>query len=254
MTPIEVAVYLEKEVFPEIHKLYPGVVFSFSGEIKDTRESSGDIFFAVILVVFFIFFILSLIFGSTFRPLIIMLTIPFGLVGVILTFWIHGIELFGLFAAIGALGLAGVVINDSIIMIDKLDRSVPPDAKGKDRLKLIADAGATRLKAVTLTTVTTVAAIMPTAYGFFGYDAMLAQMMLVLSWGLMFGTLITLVLIPCIYTLIKSPATAKRDSDKEGWRPNKLAFALPEGELREDESESVPKPRAARRPVKGGKR
>ncbi|MDR2734738.1 MAG: efflux RND transporter permease subunit [Spirochaetota bacterium] len=252
MTPIEVAVYLEKEVFPEVHKVYPGVVFSFSGEIKDTRESSGDIFFAVILVIFFIFIILSLIFGSMIRPLIIMLTIPFGMVGVILTFWIHGIELFGLFAAIGALGLAGVVINDSIVMLDKLDRSVPADAKGKERLKLIAEAGATRLKAVTLTTVTTVAAIMPTAYGFFGYDAMLAQMMLVLSWGLMFGTLITLVLIPCIYTLIKAPVAKHSGKEKAGWSPNKLAFALPDGEL-PDETESIPEPRAARTPASGSR-
>jgi len=211
MTPIEIAAYLEREVFPEIHKLYPSVVFGFSGEIKDTRESSGDFAVASILALFFIFIILALVFGSILRPIIVMLTIPFGLVGVIITFWLHGIIFFGLFAAIGALGLAGVVINDSIVMLDKLDRTIPPDAKGKERYRLIAEAASTRFRAVLLTTVTTVVAIMPTAYGFFGYDAMLTQMMLAISWGLIFGTLITLIFIPCTYTFLKPPAAKKKE-------------------------------------------
>ena len=202
MTPIEIALYLEEKVFPEIQKIFPSVVFGFSGEIKDTRESSSDIFTAVIMVLFLMFVILALIFGSFVRPLVIMLTIPFSMVGVVLAFWMHGIEFFGLFATIGAIGLAGVIINDSILMVDKLDRSVPPETKGDARRRLIAENAATRLCAITLTTLTTVCAIMPTAYGFFGYDSMLTQMMLAISWGLLFGTLINLVLIPCVYTFL----------------------------------------------------
>ena len=66
--------------------------------------------------------------------------------------------------------------------------------------KNIADIAQTRLRAVILTTVTTVVGIIPTAYGFAGYDAMLAEMMLALAWGLCFGTLITLLLVPCVYS------------------------------------------------------
>ncbi|HOG64341.1 MAG TPA: efflux RND transporter permease subunit [Spirochaetota bacterium] len=208
MTPIEVASWLEERIFPKIQQQYPGVVFSFSGEIKDTRESSGDLGTATILVLFLIFVILALIFNSALRPAIVMMTIPFGLVGIIFTFWIHGIEQFGLFAAIGALGLAGVVINDSIVMIDKLDRSIREDGWGKSKFERIANISGTRLRAVMLTTLTTVAGLMPTAYGVAGYDAMLAQMMLALSWGLLFGTLITLILIPTIYTFLKDAAPA----------------------------------------------
>ncbi len=65
----------------------------------------------------------------------------------------------------------------------------------------MANISKTRLKAVILTTLTTVAGVMPTAYGLAGYDAMLAQMMLALSWGMVFGTLITLILIPCLYSI-----------------------------------------------------
>ena len=67
----------------------------------------------------------------------------------------------------------------------------------------ISSIAKTRLRAVVLTTVTTVVAIIPTAYGWAGYDAMLAQMMLVIAWGLLFGTLITLVLVPCMYSFYK---------------------------------------------------
>jgi hypothetical protein len=132
-------------------------------------------------------------------------------------------------------------------MLDKLDRSVPAGAKGKERLAMIADAGATRLKAVVLTTVTTVVAIMPTAYGFFGYDSMLSQMMLVLSWGLIYGTLITLVLIPCIYTFIKSPGIPEEPGEPEA-SPNRLAFALPAGEMptRHAQSEEAYMPKKPR--------
>lgn len=212
ITPIQAAEHLETKVFPELRKKYPSASFSFTGEIKDTRESGNDIGVATGLVIFLIFMILALLFNSLTRPVIIMLTIPFGTAGIILTFWIHGIEAFGLFSAIGALGLAGVVINDSIVMISKLDEeydSFHPEMTTNDRISAIA---ATRLRAVLLTTFTTVAGVMPTAYGVAGYDAMLSQMMLALSWGLLFGTLITLILVPTIYSLIKhggrKPATA----------------------------------------------
>ncbi|MCK5082807.1 MAG: efflux RND transporter permease subunit, partial [Candidatus Omnitrophica bacterium] len=133
----------------------------------------------------------------------IMLAIPFGAVGIILAFWLHGKVMFGFFAAIGALGLAGVVVNDSIIMLVKLDREYKKDKEKNQADQQIANIAKTRLRAVILTTLTTVAGILPTAYGFAGYDAMLAEMMLALAWGLLFGTLITLILIPCIYSYLK---------------------------------------------------
>jgi len=132
-----------------------------------------------------------------------MLSIPFGVVGIVLAFWLHGKTLFGFFAAIGAIGLAGVVVNDSIIMLVKLEKSYN-DSLGKNSVnQQISNIAKTRLRAVVLTTLTTVAGLLPTAYGFTGYDAMLAEMMLALCWGLIFGTLITLFLVPCMYSLIK---------------------------------------------------
>jgi len=117
-------------------------------------------------------------------------------------FW-NAIVRFGFFAAIGAIGLAGVVVNDSIIMLVKLEKSYDKALGKRQSDRQISDIAKTRLKAVVLTTLTTVAGLLPTAYGFTGYDPMLAEMMLALCWGLIFGTLITLILVPCMYSLIK---------------------------------------------------
>ena len=112
-------------------------------------------------------------------------------------------SLFGFYAAIGTLGLAGVVINDSIIMLVKLDKEYDTQQSRKASNKQISRIAQTRLRAVMLTTLTTAAGLMPTAYGLAGYDAMLAEMMLALAWGLIFGTTVTLLFIPCIYRIGK---------------------------------------------------
>ena len=155
------------------------------------------------MAAFLIYIILAVLFNSLIKPLIIMAVIPFGLVGIILAFRLQGIRMYGFFAVIGALGLAGVVVNDAIIMLTKLDKMF--DTKeGKDKKDLqISAIAKTRLRAVLLTTITTVVGIIPTAYGWAGYDAMLAQMMLALAWGLLFGTVITLILVPCVYSSYK---------------------------------------------------
>ena len=201
-TPLEVADQLEQGVFREILRSQASTSLDFDGEIADTRESKGDLRNAIILVIFLIFVILAMLYNSLTRPLLIMLAIPFGVVGVILAFWSHGQLLFGFFAAIGTLGMAGVVINDSIIMLSKLDQDY--DAKAPESIaEKIARIAQTRLKAVSLTTLTTVAGVMPTAYGLAGYDAMLSEMMLAMAWGLLFGSLITLLLVPCLYYVLQ---------------------------------------------------
>ncbi|MBN3041052.1 MAG: efflux RND transporter permease subunit, partial [Candidatus Omnitrophica bacterium] len=201
-TPLEIARYFEEKVFPGIVKKYPSTIIEFGGEVRDSRESRKDFNLAVIMAIVLIYIILVLLFNSLGKPFIIMLSIPFGVVGIILAFWLHGISLYGFFAVIGALGLSGVVVNDAIIMLTKLDKDFDQSLAKEELHKQIASIAKTRLRAVILTTLTTVAGIIPTAYGWAGYDAMLSQMMLALCWGLVFGTMITLMLIPCTYCFI----------------------------------------------------
>lgn len=201
-TPLQIAEDLENSVFINIVSQQPTTSLNFDGEVADTRESKNDLRNAVILVIILIFGILVMLFNSISRPLIIMLAIPFGMVGVIYAFWLHGQNLFGFFAAIGSLGMAGVVINDAIIMLTKLEQEYDQQNTTNINEK-IARIAQTRLKAVILTTLTTVAGVLPTAYGIAGYDAMLAEMMMALAWGLLFGSVITLVLVPCLYSLVQ---------------------------------------------------
>lgn len=203
LTPLEVATELEESVFPEIHRAHPGVQLSFSGEVEDSRETQDQMKYVIVAVFFGIFVILILLFRSFQKPFVIMSVIPFGVMGIVLTLFGHGQNIYGFFTIIGALGLAGVVVNDSIVMVTKLEREKKPGVALSPGY--IASIAKTRLRAIVLTTLTTVAGLFPTAYGVGGYDSFLSDMMLVLAWGLIFGTFITLFFIPLTYSLLGSP-------------------------------------------------
>ncbi|MBT5095211.1 MAG: efflux RND transporter permease subunit [Halobacteriovoraceae bacterium] len=196
ITPIEIAVELETELFPKINREFPTTILSFTGEIEDTRESESNFRNALILVVILIYFVLVLMFNSLITPMIIVSIIPFGLGGAILVLFSHGMSVYGFFAVVGSLGMIGVVINDSIIMLDKMER------ESISSFEQLASVASTRLRPVIVTTITTVVAILPTAYGLAGYDSMLAEMMLVMGWGLAFATAITLLIVPCLYSFL----------------------------------------------------
>jgi len=202
ITPLEIAAIIEQEIFPEISRGFPSAVFRFEGEVKESRESQGDFIVAIILALLLIYLLLVFLFESLVTPLVIAAIIPFGLVGVVFMFWTHGMTQFGFFAVVGALGMIGVVLNDSIVLVDKMEANFG-DFIGRNKdaiLNKVAELTATRLRAVILTTLTTVSGLVPTAYGLAGYDAMLAEMMLSMCWGLIFGMFITLLLTPSLYS------------------------------------------------------
>ena len=219
ITPIETAEYFEQNVFPDLMAQYPTCNILFRGEVESTRESSGDILYGSALVIFLIYFILSLLFNSLWKPFIIVAVIPFGMMGVVYALMLHNMPVISFFTAIGILGLAGVVVNDSIVMLDKLLNSYRNESQtAADRRKIIADISKTRLRAVILTTVTTVAGLLPTAYGILGYDSMLSDMMLAMSYGLMTSTLVTLFLTPALFYTIQTVKERKRKSAAEAPR------------------------------------
>lgn len=203
-TPLNIAQHLEEEVFPQLMKESPTTLFNFRGEIQDSRESQSDFVVSVLMTLGLIYIILTFMFGSLTMPLVIGSIIPFGVAGVIYAFWGHGMNQFGFFAVIGAIGMLGVVINDSIVMVDCFETDLKAQADSQKMNSAIVEVANTRLRPVLLTTLTTVAGIFPTAYGLGGYDAMLADMMLAMGWGLIFGTGITLFLMPIIYSFLMS--------------------------------------------------
>ena len=108
---------------------------------------------------------------------------------------------FSLLAVIGMIGLAGVVVNSAIVMIDSVHRAQAEmhDADELSRTNGMIDALVSRLRPILVTSLSTFVGVMPTAYGFGGYDAVMSPMSLALGWGLAFSTLVTLLLVPSLY-------------------------------------------------------
>ena len=167
----------------------------FGGEEKDTNESLDSLKRASMLAILMAFFILATAFNSLTQPLLILLAVPYGLFAAIYSLKFHG-EPLSFLAFLGLIGLSGVTVNDSVVLIDYINRQ---RKKFDNKYDAVLDACKTRLRPVILTSVTTVLGLAPIAYGIGGNDPFLKPMALTMTWGLAFGTVLTLVLIPCAY-------------------------------------------------------
>ncbi|MCK4993554.1 MAG: efflux RND transporter permease subunit [Candidatus Omnitrophica bacterium] len=184
--------------FDNIAKDYPGYSIRLGGEEKENREAFKDLMISFLIAVLAIFMILATLFKSLIQPFIVMLAIPFALIGVVVALLVHG-ESLGLLAFIGIVGLAGIVVNDSIVLVDFINKL---RREGVSRRNSIVQSGVLRFRPVMLTTLTTVAGLSTVAYGIGGFDPFLRPMALSISWGLAFATGITLVAMPCFYAII----------------------------------------------------
>ena len=188
------------EVFNKISKDYPDVSLVFGGEAEATKESMQSLGQAGLLAAMGIFGLLVFLFRSYLRPLIIMSTIPLGLVGFSIAFFLQGRPV-SFLAMIGIIGLAGIIVNSGIVLISFIDQL---RAEGQMSLdEILVKASGLRLRAVIVTSLTTVSGLLPTAYGIGGSDAMLVPMTLAMAWGLTSGTLLTLIWVPCAYALLE---------------------------------------------------
>lgn len=189
---------LLEDKFKNISKDYPGYQVSYGGEQEENIKSMKSFVQAFILAFFLIFLILAANFNSLVQPIIVMTAIPFGLIGVIWAFFFHGLSL-SFFMMMGIVGLTGIVVNDSIVLVDFVNNL---RAKGIERRQSIVQAGQLRLRPVLLTTITTALGLTPTAYGIWGGDPFLKPMALTIVWGILCATVLTLIVLPCIYAIV----------------------------------------------------
>ena len=197
VTPIEVMRDVESHFSG--NRDYPGVKLVFGGEAQESEESLRGLFIAFGVAAFGIYFLLILLFNSVTQPLLVMMSIPFAIIGIVITFALHG-EVFSFLGLLGVVGMAGVVVNDSLVLVNYLNELYNSGMK-RDISVLVAKGTADRLRAILLTTVTTAAGLLPLAYGIGGMDATMMPMALALGWGLLLATPLTLVLIPCLYMI-----------------------------------------------------
>ncbi|MBL7170647.1 MAG: efflux RND transporter permease subunit [Candidatus Omnitrophica bacterium] len=196
-TSMKVNKILQKK-FRGIPKRYPGYSVKYGGEQEESIESLKSLLKAFIYAFLFIYLILASFFKSLVQPFVVMMAIPFGLIGVIFAFLLHGIPL-SFMAVLGIVGLNGIVVNDSIVLVAFINRL---RAKGITRRDSIIQGVEMRIRPVILTTITTVGGLSTVAYGIGGKDPFLVPMALSICWGLLFATVLTLIIIPCIYSIL----------------------------------------------------
>ncbi len=185
----------------DLNRDWPGMRFVVGGEAQETEESMTGLRNTFVISIVGIYFLLVLLFNSFTQPFLVMIAIPFGIVGVIIAFAFHG-EPLGFIGMLGAIGLAGVVVNDSLVLVNHVNqlRQERPDDSVFD---LIVEGTSDRLRPVLLTTLTTLAGLLPLAYGIGGSDLYMAPMALALAYGLLFATPLTLILVPCLYMIFQ---------------------------------------------------
>ena len=179
---------------------FPQVSIITSGGAQESIESLQDFLRAFVVAIIGIFLLLAILFNSYSQPMLVLAAVPFSLIGVVWAFYFHG-EPLSFFALTGSLALMGVIVNDSLVMVSHLNYIKEKSAALEDKIVWIARGSRDRLRAVVLTTLTTMAGVLPLAYGIGGTDVFLQPMVLALGYGLIFGTVLTLILLPCMYLM-----------------------------------------------------
>ncbi len=198
-TALSYAAELEREVLPKFAGI-EGLEVLIGGEAKDTQEVTGELATVAVLVVLGIGVVIWILLGSLLEAVFVLVVIPFAAAGVILAFFVHGLDL-SMTAMIGAIGLAGVVVNASIVMIDAIHRHMDRDRGARDPVEIMQDAVVSRLRPILVTTLTTLGGVMPTAYGIGGYDTIVSPMSVAIGWGLLFSTGVTLFVVPVLFSI-----------------------------------------------------
>ncbi len=190
---------LRRDVLPAMKRERPGLTWKFEGEQKEQAESLQSMGSNMLIALLIIFTILAVQFRSYTQPLIVMSIIPFGLIGAVLGHLIMGLEL-SMLSGFGVVALTGVVVNDSLIMIDLINRR---RREGVPMRQAIIESGARRFRPILLTTLTTFFGLMPMILERSLQAQFLIPMAVSLGFGVLFATSITLLLVPPVYLILE---------------------------------------------------
>ncbi|MGB2928953.1 MAG: efflux RND transporter permease subunit [Desulfobacterales bacterium] len=190
---------LKSETLPALQKKYPGLTFSFEGRQADQRESMQSLMRGLLAALIVIYGLLAVPLNSYIQPLIIMTAIPFGIVGAVIGHLIMGYSL-SVLSMFGVVALCGVVVNDSLLLINFANRK---ERTGMSRRDAVHQAGIHRFRPIILTTLTTFGGLSPMIFETSRQARFLIPMALSLGYGILFATLITLILVPAFYLIVE---------------------------------------------------
>lgn len=196
--PEDVIRDIDTHVFPKIKRKYAGVRLSFQGEQESLRESLESLYVGYPLALVGIFVIIATIFRSYIQPLVIMVTVPFGMIGAVFGHMIMGYDL-TMMSLFGIVALAGIVVNDAIVLIERINNYL---AEGVSFAEAVRMGGARRFRPIFLTTITTIGGLTPLILERDFQAQMLIPMALSITAGILFATILTLFLIPCLLCIL----------------------------------------------------
>jgi multidrug efflux pump subunit AcrB len=190
---------VKSEILPDLQRKYPGLTYSFEGREADTRESTQSLLRGLMMALLVIYAMLAVPFNSYIQPIIIMISIPFGIVGAVIGHLLMGFSL-SVISLFGLVALSGVVVNDSLVLIDFANRK---HKAGLDRHQAVHEAGIHRFRPILLTSLTTFGGLAPMIFETSRQARFLVPMAVSLGFGIIFATLITLLLVPSLYLMVE---------------------------------------------------
>ncbi len=205
---------LNRDVLPELRSAYPGLTWTFEGSDAEMREATANLWAGFGLALVVIYALLAIAFRHYVQPLLVLVAIPFGIVGAVLGHILLGYDL-SLISFMGVIALTGVVVNDSLIMIDYANRT-----RGRrSAFEAIHAAGMRRFRPIFLTTATTFFGLTPIILETSLQAQYIIPMAISLGFGIVFATAIILLLVPCLY-LILEDITRLLLSNRSGSTPD----------------------------------
>jgi multidrug efflux pump subunit AcrB len=196
------------EFVQQLVNQYPGVTWKMEGEAREQRESFSSLAIGLLMVFFAIYLLLAIPFKSYIQPIIVMSIIPFSMIGAVMGHWLMGMEL-TIMSVLGMLALVGVVVNDSLVLVDFINKK---RLEGMRLMDAVMKAGASRFRPIMLTSLTTFFGLMPLLFEKSTQAQFLIPMAVSLAFGILFATFITLILVPINYMLVEKLKGNSKDS------------------------------------------
>jgi multidrug efflux pump subunit AcrB len=210
--PNEVVKSIKANLLPKLKELYPRVKSELGGQIEEDQSQQSEQLMFFIAGLLMIYILLAVPLKSYSQPLIIMSVIPFSLTGAIAGHWFLGLDM-STMSMFGLIAAAGVVINDSLVMTDYVNQKRAQGFSIKDS---VVEAGTARFRAITLTSITTFVGVLPIMFETSLQARFVVPMAAGLGFAVLYATIITLVLVPCLYLILQDLAKPK------GWFKSKF--------------------------------
>ena len=191
-------------------ELPEGVTVSFDGENEAIMEAMGQVLLMLLLGILLVYFVMVAQFQSLREPFIVMFTIPLAFTGGFLALLLSGTEL-SVISLIGFVMLVGIIVNNGIVLVDYINQQ---RIAGMERREAIVDAGVTRLRPILMTSLTTILGLIVTATAKNAGTSLIQPVALVCIGGLLYATLMTLFVVPCMYEIVSKKTIRHIDEEE----------------------------------------